>query len=369
MILVNLMVLLTLNLISIAVSNLLLFWGLKKLFKTQVIKKNKDNEESLSVVVAARNEERNIPQLIKGLFNQDSKSFNFFVVDDYSTDKTKDVVENIFENKSNSRLLFNKSAPGKKNALTTAILESADELIMVTDADCIPENKWVRSFQKKFSEGYDLLFGIAPFYTNKKIVSVLSAFENLRGFMLSIAAVSYNLPYSAASRSLGFRRSSFLNIGGYSGTMEIPFGDDGLLIREAVKHKLKVGVVTNDSSFVYTQPEDTFGEYFRQRKRHTRTSFFYSSKVKTMLAAWHIINLLPILLLFLSPLNPILMIPFLLKVFSDVLIVLSFQKKFGYTFRLHQIIFYQIFYEIILIINFFNALTGKIKWKNEPNTE
>ncbi len=55
-------------------------------------------------------------------------------------------------------------------------------------------------------------------------------------------------------------------------------GDDDLLLREAVKNKMKIGVVTESGSFVYSETKKTFSEYFQQKARHTQTSFHYLKK-------------------------------------------------------------------------------------------
>jgi cellulose synthase/poly-beta-1,6-N-acetylglucosamine synthase-like glycosyltransferase len=339
-----------------------LFIGLRKAFQKAIWPIYTDSSDKLLIVISARNEENNLPEAIDSLSGQDS-DFTVTIVDDYSTDNTYNAGNDLSISNPKIKIIRNRYCQGKKYSLAAGIESSEEEYILITDSDCLSEKKWVSAYQRKFQQGYDLLFGIAPFIVNRKLVTKISAYENLRAFMLSISASELKMPYSAAARSLGFSRTAFEKIGGYKNTLDVPFGDDGLLIREAVKHKLKIGAVTEEGSKVFSIPKQNFKEYFEQRKRHTRTSFYYSPKVKLSLSIWHLFNIIPIILLFLIHLNIYFAVPFVVKILTDTGGVLFFQKKFGYSFSIPHIIFLQIIYEFFIIINFLNALTGKIKWK------
>jgi cellulose synthase/poly-beta-1,6-N-acetylglucosamine synthase-like glycosyltransferase len=344
--------------------NFSLWRGLGNTFRKPLQSAFLTSSEKTAVVISARNEACNLPHIINALRKQDAKNFNVTVIDDYSSDNSFDEAVSALKELPDYKVIRNSSKQGKKYSLTEGIESSSGELILITDADCIPQEKWIESFHSRFSEGFDLLFGIAPLYTNNKFVTKLAAFENLRSFLLSFAAAGSGLPYSAAARSLGFRRSAFERFNGYKNTMEIPFGDDGLLIREAVKHNMRIDTVTaGEGSFVYSVPKQTFKEYLKQRKRHTTTSFYYSKKVKSMLAVWHLVNLIPLFLFLFTPLNILLAVPLAIKLTADAIIILVYQKRFGYSFKLYKIIYVQLIYEIMAIINFFNALTGKVNWK------
>jgi cellulose synthase/poly-beta-1,6-N-acetylglucosamine synthase-like glycosyltransferase len=342
-------------------ANLLIYSGLVKEFNIGSFAPV-DNK-CAAVVISARDEEQNIPAICRELQHQDYDNFSINIVDDYSRDNTFEITAELKNEIPNIRVIKNELPQGKKNALTTAVNNTNEEYILLTDADCFPESKWISSYLSRFSQGFDLLFGLAPFYTNNKLVAKISAFENLRSFILSISAAFFNIPYSAAGRNIGYKRSSFYNIGGYKNIMEIPFGDDGLLIREAAANKLKIGTVLTPGSSVFTYPKQTFKEYFIQRKRHTRTSFYYSFKTRLMLGVWHIINFAPFAILPLITLNSFFILPLVVKLSADIIMVMKVQSEFGYDFKIREAVYLQILYEIFIIVNFLNALTGRIKWK------
>ena len=150
---------------------------------------------------------------------------------------------------------------------------------------------------------------------------------------------------------------------GYRNTIETLSGDDDLLIREAVKNNLKIGVMISEGSRVYSTAKQNIKEYFSQRARHTKTSFYYLPKIRFFLGLWHLTNILLTSSLLFAFLNPFLIIPFLIKIFIDLFIVKKLQAIFGFNFNVTEILALQFNYEIFLLINFFSAVFRKDKWK------
>ena len=209
-----------------------------KAFVYQIGKKsNITFKQKLSIVIAAKNEEKNINSLLNSLekLNYPKENFEVILIDDNSTDKTTELIQSRISDKNNFALIYadKKKFEGKKGALTIGIENAKNNFIIITDADCKPETNWLNAIAGGLDYGYDFVFGVAPIHTGKTFVEKLSAFENLKNSYLTIAAVGLNIPYSAAARSFGFRKTSFERIGGYSNTTETLSGDDDLLIREA----------------------------------------------------------------------------------------------------------------------------------------
>ncbi len=319
-----------------------------------------------SVIIAAQNEEKNISSLINSLQELDypPKDFEVIIVDDNSSDKTYEISEKLIQNSSNFCLYTaeDKDFPAKKGVLSFGIKKAKYPFILVTDADCQPEKDWLKSYSEKFKEGFDFVFGNAPFIQNNTFVNKISCFENLRSSILTFTAAKIRFPYSASARNFGFKKSSFEKIKGYENTTETLSGDDDLLLREAVKNKMKIRTVFNKGSFVYSSAKCNFKEYFSQKARHTKTSFYYLPGRQFFLASWHLKNLFflfsPILIFF----NKLFFLLFILKLLVDLLTVKSLQNKFGYKFNSLEIIYLQIFYETFLVIHFINALFKKDKW-------
>lgn len=344
--------------------NVLLIISLNRLFRPS---KNETKLVNISIVIAAKNESENIDRLINSLKNLEYPSdlFEVIFVDDNSSDDTYELFKLKTESLKNfsGKKLNDIGGSGKREALSFGISCAKFPYILISDADCIPQSNWLRSCSNKFSDNYDMIFGIAPFNKNKNIWNNISCFENLRSTLFSFSMTAIGLPYTATARNFGFTKNAFDSLDGYSYTKDTLSGDDDLLLREGVKKKLKIGVETDSESFVYSESKKNFRDYFRQRARHTQTAFHYLKRNQILLALWHLTNLFflfsPILML----LSPQLVILFPTKLIMDLIFVKANQKKIGYSFSTFEIFYLQFIYELFLILHFFNARFSKIKWK------
>jgi cellulose synthase/poly-beta-1,6-N-acetylglucosamine synthase-like glycosyltransferase len=321
----------------------------------------------ISVIIAGKNEKKNIPFLFDSLkkINYPENDFEIIFVDDNSTDDTLLLAKGMLNEFTNLRVIpaTNKKYQGKKGALSVGINESRFDYILITDADCITGKEWLYYYTKKFNEGYDFLFGNAPFIKKPGLINKFSRFENLRTFFLYRTALKLHLPYSAAARNFGFRKSSFIKIKGYENTTETLSGDDDLLLREAVKNKMKIGFVEAPGSEVFSFAPDNFRNYLAQKTRHTKTALYYLPVHKIMLALWHLLNLVCLLSFIGGFYNKWLFIPAIIKIISDIIIVKVNGKKPFDKFDLLEIVYLQIIYEFLIMINFINALFKDDKWK------
>lgn len=358
------MLYLALSIFILFLINLLLIYSTRRVFQ---VSKNENREVNISIVIAAKNESRNIGQLLEALRKLDypSEMYEVIIVDDNSTDNSFNVLNSQIVSLKNFSTfeLRNENKIGKREALSFGISKTKYPYILITDADCRPEKNWLKAYSKGFSLGYDMLFGIAPFYQCKNIINKISCFENLRSTFLSISLAALGLPYSAPARNFGFTKAAFESLGGYSRTKDTISGDDDLLLREAVKKNLKIGIVTDTNSFVYSDTKKTFKEYLNQKARHTQTSLHYLKKHQVVLGLWHLLNLFFLLSPALVILDLLLAILLPAKLAIDFFINTFFQKKLGYNFSLAERIYLQIFYDVLLVVHFFNASFSKIKWK------
>lgn len=330
---------------------------------------NKDRYVNFSIVIAFKDEAKNLSALFSSLekLKYPKTQFEVILVDDGSTDNSLQLAIEFSKNCSNCKVINakNKRYPGKKGALDFGISQARNNFIMITDADCKPSADWLASYSEYFNLGFDVLFGLAPFKQNEGFINKLSCFENLRSSILTISLAELNLPYSAAARNFGFTISAYNKLGGFSNTLETLSGDDDLFLREAIKNKLKIGVVKDENAIVWSDSKSNLKDYLNQKARHTKTSFFYLPHHKLILGFWHSLNILLVLSLLLISINLFIIVPFFIKIISDIIVVRVAQKKLKYRFNLFEIIFFQIVYEIFLVINFLFALRKDISWKNQ----
>lgn len=235
----------------------------------------------VSVVVAARNEEENIAFLLQSLQNQTYPAalFEVIIVDDFSTDRTEQIVRSF----SWVRLIKPFGQPedsSKKRAIEAGINEAGGELVLITDADCLPPKNWIQNmaaFQKKTGS----VFIAAP-VKFKTYASLLSVFQTLDFITLqgiTAASVQANFHSMCNGANLGYLRSAFFEVGGFSGIDKLASGDDMLLMYKIwKKHPKKVHYLKDSEAIVETEPMKTWADFFQQRIRWSSKATHYQDR-------------------------------------------------------------------------------------------
>ena len=341
--------------------------GLVRSAKSVRTGKTNSPQGNFSIVIAARNEENNITDLLKSLQNLDFPADNFEIIicDDESTDKTREIVKSFLPSFTNLKLIdHNPGEPhGKRNALEKGIAQSKFDRILITDADCVVQPGWLKETDRYFTGDTQFLIGIAPLIRDRGFFNALSCFENLRSFLLISASFGWGHPVSATARNMGFLKSVFHNEGGYDSTRKSLGGDDDLLLKNFLDKGYKINFCPEPGAAVFSNTNHQPKAYLKQKARHTAASKFYSTLSKWILVFWHLPNLYAQSSILLLPWFPEVVYTFFIKITLDAILVLAMQKKLNYNFSLPEIIFYQIFYEIFLIINYFASRFTKFNWK------
>lgn len=329
-------------------------------------KRKKDEKENISVLIAAKNEEKNLYRLFNSLkkLNYPEENFEIIFVNDNSTDSTKKVAESFLSQFNNLKVVdaVNKKFPGKKGTIDFGIRNTNFSVVAVTDADCQPNENWLNSISSLIKNN-DIIVGLAPINQSENFVNQLSSFENFRNSMLGIWFNKLGLTFSAAARNLAFKKEVYFNINGFEGITKSLSGDDDLLIQKAVKKGYKVFYSTDIEGIVHTDSQTNFKNYFNQKKRHLSTTPFYPFNIKAALFIWHYLNIAMIFCFFVGFIFPFYFILPIIKILNDIIFNSIFQKKFGYTFPLNKMIILIPLYETFLIINYFSSKFGKVVWK------
>lgn len=328
---------------------------------------NNQEENYLSVIVAFRNESQNLELLITSLKNQNysEKKFEVILVDDYSDDNSFQLAKQLISNYPNFKLIKNKYNPGKKNALRSGIEEAKNEILLFTDADCIPKHNWIKSISKEFDDETDLVYGYSPFIAEKKFLNHLCRYENLFTSVLMTAFHNVGYPYMSFGRNLSYRKSLYEKLGGFEKIQHSLSGDDDLFFQLALSHNAKVKLVDHPDSIVYTTCTQSFKIYVKQKSRHISASKFYPLELKIILALIYGGNF------FLQIFLPIALItfdPFLLSflIFNWLIKTLLISKicttiQTSYPFHLIPVV--DFVYNLVLIFTGVRSRIKSVSWK------
>jgi cellulose synthase/poly-beta-1,6-N-acetylglucosamine synthase-like glycosyltransferase len=250
--------------ITIPYAAILLYLALS-LKRTKQFTNKGDSKTFVSVIVACRNEEKNLPALLEALASQDHQFFEVIVVDDSSADGTAGVAM-AYETKLPVKVVKN-SGSGKKEAIRTGIIASSSELILVTDADCIPPGRWISCVASFFDrQSPDLI--ICPVILGEK-EGFFGRFQELEFLSLqgitAATALSGN-PVICNGANLAFTKKAYHDNAG-SLRFDIATGDDVFLLHSMKAGGYKISWLESLEALVQTKPSPDLKSFFTQRRR------------------------------------------------------------------------------------------------------
>ncbi len=235
----------------------------------------------ISVIIPARNEEKNIGTLLSALQQQSYTTSNteIIVVDDHSTDRTAEIVQSYTTVKL-IRLQEEGINSYKKKAIEKGIAAASGELIVTTDADCIPGPDWL-STMAAFKEEKEAVFIAAPVVFSHD-QSVLQLFQTLDFLVLqgiTAAAVQSRSLSMCNGANMAYSKDAFLSVDGFTGIDQVASGDDMLLM-----HKIssafpeKVFYLQSKAAIMNTAPMQSWTAFFNQRIRWASKAKYYSDR-------------------------------------------------------------------------------------------
>ncbi|MCK5782064.1 MAG: glycosyltransferase [Flavobacteriales bacterium] len=262
---------------------LLINW--KFIFSKPIERENSDI--GVSVVVCAKNEEKNIAPLLESLKNQNYSNFEIVLVNDASRDKTRDIFEEYADDNSNATVVNVEENDvfwrGKKFALTMGIKRAKNNRVLLTDADCVPVSKnWISSMMKGYSEGKEFVLGYGAYRKSDGLVNRLVRFETILTASNYFSYAKFFTPYMGVGRNLSYTKKIFLDNKGFFGHMDVASGDDDLFINKNATKK-NTEIIFSEESKTLSDSPSNWNEWFVQKRRHYSTSQHYSTITKSLL--------------------------------------------------------------------------------------
>lgn len=247
----------------------------------------------VSVIICAKDEAHNLIKYLPGaLVQKYATSHEVIVVNDNSTDDTKFILEEFRRTFKHLQVIElkqkAKGIPGKKFPLSMGIKSARYEIVLLTDADCIPaSDQWIQKMQEKYAEGIEIVLGYSPFQRKAGILNKLVRWEAFQTGMQYLSYARAGMPYMGVGRNLSYKKSVFLRNKGFSSFNFLPGGDDDLFINK-VATKQNVAIATDPHTFTLTRPPATWAQWKSQKERHYSTSRHYKPVHKFLLGTYAI---------------------------------------------------------------------------------
>jgi len=259
--------------------------------------KKSSQEYPVSVIICARDEAHNIAHNLPGILVQKYKTTHeVIVVNDNSTDETKyllDEFRKMFKNLNPIPLKQEaKMIPGKKFPLSMGIKSAKYEVVLLTDADCVPASElWNQKMQDGYYDGKQIVLGYGTFHKKPGMLNKLIRFETFHSALQYLSFALAGVPYMGVGRNLSYKKELFFNNKGFSAINHIPGGDDDLFIN-MVANKRNTAIVIEKDAHTLSEAAPTWSIWQKQKFRHYTTSKYYKAKHKFLLGLYSLTQVL-----------------------------------------------------------------------------
>lgn len=250
--------------------------------------KSSSREQAVSVIICARDEADEIESNLPGVLAQTYRSTHeIVVVNDNSQDDTKYLLEGLYKDFKQLHIVELKQEalhiPGKKFPLSVGIKSAKHELLLMTDADCIPASEhWILKMQEAFQDGIDIVLGYGAYKPKKGLLNKIIRFDT---FHTALQYFSYALagqPYMGVGRNLAYKRQLFFKQKGFASHHHLPGGDDDLFVNACATAE-NTAVVLDKAAFTYSTPASSWADWIDQKERHNSTGKYYKTGHKWIL--------------------------------------------------------------------------------------
>ena len=334
-----------------------------------------DKKQNISIIVAARNEEKNVFNLLRSLENQTySKDlFEVIIVDDRSYDKTYEHIQDyMLTSKLNIKLLQLSEKGrrnGKKYAITRGIENAQHDILLFTDSDCIVNPKWIETFANAYDADTDYILGYTHVkFTKNNLLNRIKTFEAILYRVIAASGLGNGTPMTASASNMSYRKSCYIKANGFGRYKNIKSGDDDLQLFNMWVHlRRKKYLFTTDAS-VTTMEKESFESHVNLDTRRASKFKYFPIALKLfciLVFFYYIIFLISAIALTFNPA--------LITIFSTLLgirIISELVMMSYFCIKIKQpkyILYYFIFTLVYVLIFLIFSLRGaimKYKWKS-----
>ena len=181
----------------------------------------------ISVVVTVLDEEKTVGSLLDSLLNQTKKADEIVVVDGGSNDKTVQIIKHYQKKDKKIKLLQERGniAHGRNNGIEVA----DNDIIVTTDAGCIPHPDWLEKITAPFKHAnVGLVAGFYDMPTKTPMQKAISVYMGIHPKRYDSEA------FLPSTRSVAFKKQLWEKVGGFNERLD-KTGEDTQFFYNIVK--------------------------------------------------------------------------------------------------------------------------------------
>jgi glycosyltransferase involved in cell wall biosynthesis len=266
-------------------------WFFRRLAFFNPDARDKSQQHPVSVIICARDEAPKLVVHLHGALGQTYPSTHeVIVVNHNSQDDTRFLLDE-FKKTFKGLHIVNLEheaigIPGKKYPLSMGIKEAKYEIVLLTDADCVPASEfWMQKMQDGYHNGIEVVLGYSPYHKKPGFLNKIIRFDTFHTALQYLSYALAGIPYMGVGRNLSYKKDLFFRNKGFSAINHLPGGDDDLFINK-VANKGNTNIVVDPDTFTISEPKNSFGEWFRQKTRHYSTAKYYQPLHKLLLGSY-----------------------------------------------------------------------------------
>jgi biofilm PGA synthesis N-glycosyltransferase PgaC len=314
-----------------------------------------NSEIFVSVIVACRNEEKNLLQLLSDISGQTYSPdlFELIIVDDNSSDSTFKIAAG-FTKIKNLKVLSN-TGKGKKKAIKTGVEASAATFVITTDADCRIGKNWLKTIVS-FHDEYkpEMIIGPVKLESSRGFFRRFQELEflSLQGITAGTAVAGDPVMCNAAN--LAFQKNTYSDNAGNL-HYELASGDDVFLLHN-IKNRSGNRIMWIESAevMITTRVSETLSSFLRQRGRWISKAGSYSDRYTQVLAIVTFVTISIQLLLaacelFFPGLLMVFVVFFILKSIPDFLILYHTTVRYNEKNLMKWFVLSQLIYPVYVL--------------------
>ncbi|GGB77315.1 glycosyltransferase [Dyadobacter sediminis] len=327
---------------------------------------NTDHIVQISVLVAARNEEKNIERCLRSLHELEfsKNKIEFIIGDDDSDDQTAEIIKRYIADKPH--FIYRKitetlpGLKGKANVLEQLAHLAKGQYFFFCDADIAVQPTWITAMLLHFRKKTGVVVGV----TRMKKSHFLADFISMEWlYVLStirLAAIN-KIPITGMGNNMAVTREAYFAIGGYA-SIGFSVVEDYTLFMAIVRKGYDFDVAFNRKILNFSEPVNTWSELLRQRKRwiHGVMQSFWATRLTVIVSACLVPALL--ILMFWNPdLSHKLLWIHYLAITGAAFTTISILKQKDLALIAVFFWFYMVSISVLMLIIY--LLPGKTVWK------
>ena len=225
----------------------------------------------ISILLAVRNEEKNILRCLNALCKQDfpTQEMEVLIGNDQSNDLSRTLIVDFIRDKPHFSLIDIEgnlgTAKGKGNVIAHLAHHARGEYFLITDADVAVPPTWARGMLRGFLPSVGIVTGFT-IVNNEGWLSMLDSIDWVLNIGLMNVASMLHLPTNSMGNNMAVRKLAYFETGGLE-AQPFMITEDLAMFKAITKHGWDYQHLFSPDILGITRPQESFYELLQQRQR------------------------------------------------------------------------------------------------------